>query len=144
MAGRTDEPASPCSWSTATPPASTRRRLPTVDLTRKQARIEFSATPGRCSGRRRGRRSTGVLDLAAAPLAAEQVGGAQRCLDMTVAHARRRVQFGRPIGTFQAVQHRCADMLLEVESARSASAWATHAAADQSPTSSPRPRPRPR
>ena len=48
---------------------------------------------------------------------------------MTVAHVRRRVQFGRPIGSFQAVQHRCADMLLELESARSASAWATHAAA---------------
>ncbi len=100
----------------------TRHLLPTVDPTRKQARIELAAAPARLVG------DDADLDralaVAATLLAAEQVGGAQRCLDMTVAHARRRVQFGRPIGTFQAVQHRCADMLLEVESARSAAAWA--------------------
>jgi alkylation response protein AidB-like acyl-CoA dehydrogenase len=101
-------------------------RLATVDLTRQQTRVEFSGTPGQLVG------DAGaferVLDLAVTLLAAEQVGGARRCLEMTVDHVRRRVQFGRPIGSFQAVQHRCADMLLEVESARSASAWATAAA----------------
>jgi len=63
-------------------------------------------------------------------LAAEQVGGAQRCLDMAVAYAKVRHQFGRAIGSFQAVKHMCADMLLEVESARSAAYYAAWAAAD--------------
>ena len=112
-------------------PGLSRALLPTVDQTRKQARMEFSATPGRLLGEDGGGASVldRVLDLAATALAAEQVGGARTCLEMTVEHVRRRVQFGRPIGSFQAVQHRCADMLLEVESARSASAWATQAAA---------------
>jgi hypothetical protein len=63
-------------------------------------------------------------------LAAEQVGGAQRCLDMAVAYAKVRHQFGRAIGSFQAIKHICADMLLEVESARSAAYYAAWAAAD--------------
>jgi alkylation response protein AidB-like acyl-CoA dehydrogenase len=104
-------------------------RLATVDLTRQQTRVELSATPGRLVGDEDAFER--LLDVAATLLAAEQVGGARRCLDMTVAHVSRRVQFGRPIGSFQAVQHRCADMLLELESARSASAWATHAAASE-------------
>lgn len=103
-----------------------RAPLRTVDLTRKQAAVTFAAAPGRAL--------TGVtleraMELAAVALAAEQVGGAQRCLDMAVDHARRRVQFGRPIGSFQAVAHLCADMLLEVESARSAAFYAAAAAA---------------
>ena len=61
-----------------------------------------------------------TLDLAAVALAAEQVGGAQKCLEMLVEYAKVRVQFGRPIGSFQAIKHKCADMLLEVESAKSA------------------------
>jgi alkylation response protein AidB-like acyl-CoA dehydrogenase len=107
-------------------PGVTRTALATVDQTRKQARIELAATPGRRVGDES--EFDLVLDLAATLLAAEQVGGAGRCLEMTVDHVRRREQFGRPIGTFQAVQHRCADMLLELESARAASAWATDAA----------------
>ena len=66
-----------------------------------------------------------ALDRGAIALAAEQVGGAQRCLDLSVAYAKERVQFGRPIGSFQAIKHKCADMMLLVESARSA---AYHAA----------------
>ena len=61
-----------------------------------------------------------VLDLVVVGLAAEQVGGAQKVLDMAVEYAKVRVQFGRPIGSFQAIKHKCADMLLEVESAKSA------------------------
>ncbi|MGW0809391.1 acyl-CoA dehydrogenase family protein [Nonomuraea sp. NPDC002799] len=61
-----------------------------------------------------------VRDLGIAALAAEQVGGAQRCLEMAVEHAGRRRQFGRPIGSFQAIKHKLADLLLLVESARSA------------------------
>ena len=65
-------------------------------------------------------------------LSAEQLGGAQRCLDMSVEYAKVRVQFGRPIGSFQAVKHMCADMMVLVESARSASYYAGWAVA-QSP-----------
>jgi alkylation response protein AidB-like acyl-CoA dehydrogenase len=64
-----------------------------------------------------------LRDVALVAVTALQVGAAQRCLDMTVAYAGQRVQFGRPIGSFQALKHRMADMLVEVETARSAS-WA--------------------
>ncbi len=75
---------------------------------------------------------TKTLDLAAVALAAEQVGGAQRCLDSAVDYAKTRIQFGRPIGSFQAIKHKCADMLLEVESAKSAAYYAGWAAAEDS------------
>ena len=74
-----------------------------------------------------------TLDLAAIALSAEQVGGAQRCLDMSVQYAKERIQFGRPIGSFQAIKHKCADMLLRVESARSASYYAGWAASVDDP-----------
>jgi alkylation response protein AidB-like acyl-CoA dehydrogenase len=73
-----------------------------------------------------------VLDLAIVALAAEQVGGAQACLDLSVEYAKIRVQFGRPIGSFQAIKHKCADMLLEVEAARSAVYHAASVAAERS------------
>ena len=60
-----------------------------------------------------------TLALSVAYLACEQVGGAQRCLDMAVDYAKNRHQFGRPIGSFQAIKHRCAQMLMKVEHARS-------------------------
>jgi alkylation response protein AidB-like acyl-CoA dehydrogenase len=112
----------------------TRTPLATMDQTRKQARLELSGTPGRLIGADGGA-SAGLsrtLDLAAVALAAEQVGGAQRCLDMSVEYAKERVQFGRPIGSFQAIKHKCADMLLEVESAKSAAYYAGWAAAESS------------
>ncbi len=112
-----------------------RTPVDTLDLTRKQARLEFSATPARLigiegSGEEILRRS---MDVGAAGLAAEQLGGAQYCLDLAVEYAKVRYQFGRPIGSFQAVQHLCADMLVEVESARSAVLHAIRAA-DSDPT----------
>jgi alkylation response protein AidB-like acyl-CoA dehydrogenase len=64
------------------------------------------------------------LDLGAVAYAAELLGVAQRALDLAVAYAGERVQFGRPIGSFQAVKHRCADMLVDVEGMRSAVYWA--------------------
>ena len=73
-----------------------------------------------------------TLDLAAVALAAEQVGGAQHVLDASVEYAKTRIQFGRPIGSFQAIKHKCADMLLEVESAKSAAYYAAWAAAEDS------------
>jgi alkylation response protein AidB-like acyl-CoA dehydrogenase len=100
----------------------TRTSLSTMDQTRKQAKLEFSATPARLIGAEGDGWKTlsTVLDLAAVALAAEQVGGAQKVLDMSVEYAKVRIQFGRPIGSFQAIKHKCADMLLEVESAKSA------------------------
>jgi alkylation response protein AidB-like acyl-CoA dehydrogenase len=71
-----------------------------------------------------------VRDRAVAALACEQTGGAAAALDMTVAYAKDRIQFGRPIGSFQAIKHRCADMAVAVEAARSASSWAAAVAAD--------------
>ncbi len=119
-------------------PGLTRAALPTLDLTRKLARLTFEATPALLLGADDGGGPAlaRVLDVAATALAAEQVGGAQRCLDMTVDHVRSRVQFGRPIGSFQAVQHRCADMLLEIESARSAAMYAA-VAVDRDPDALP-------
>jgi alkylation response protein AidB-like acyl-CoA dehydrogenase len=104
----------------------TRTALSTMDQTRKQAKLEFDGVSATLVG------TDGagwdvlsrVLDLAAVALAAEQVGGAQKCLDMSVEYAKVRVQFGRPIGSFQAIKHKCADMLLEVESAKSAAYYA--------------------
>ena len=102
-------------------PGVDRSPMATVDLTRRQARVTLAATPAR---RLEGSLDTAV-DLCLVALAAEQVGGAERALEMAVEHAGRRVQFGRPIGSFQAVKHLCAEMLLELESARAA---ANHAA----------------
>ena len=113
-------------------PGLTRTPLTTMDQTRKQARLEFAATPARLIGAE----GEGwpilskVLDLAAVALAAEQVGGAQKVLEMSVEYAKVRVQFGRPIGSFQAIKHKCADMLLEVESGKSAAYYAGWAAAE--------------
>ncbi len=110
----------------------TRTALSTMDQTRKQAKLEFAgveATEIGKDGFGWDSWST-ILDLAAVGLAAEQVGGAQKCLDMSVEYAKVRVQFGRPIGSFQAIKHKCADMLLEVESAKSAAYYAGWCAAE--------------
>ena len=110
----------------------TRTPLSTMDQTRKQARLEFADTPARLVGTDGAGWDTmsRVLDLAAVGLAAEQVGGAQKVLEMSVEYAKVRVQFGRPIGSFQAIKHKCADMLLEVESAKSAAYYAMWAASE--------------
>jgi alkylation response protein AidB-like acyl-CoA dehydrogenase len=104
----------------------TRTALATMDQTRKQAKVELAGASGRLIGADGGGWATleRMLDLAAVGLAAEQVGGAQMCLDMSVEYAKVRVQFGRPIGSFQAIKHKCADMLLETESAKSAAYYA--------------------
>jgi alkylation response protein AidB-like acyl-CoA dehydrogenase len=111
-----------------------RTPLVTLDATRKQARLDFADVAATLVGAEGDgwRVLSAVLDLAAVALTAEQVGGAQRCLDMSVAYAKDRVQFGRPIGSFQAIKHKCADMLLEVESARSAAHYAGWCAAERS------------
>ena len=103
-----------------------------MDQTRKQAKIDFADVPATLIGVDGDgwKVLSTVLDLAAVGLAAEQVGGAQKVLEMAVEYAKVRVQFGRPIGSFQAIKHKCADMLLEVESAKSAANYAGWAAAE--------------
>ena len=71
-----------------------------------------------------------LFDHAVVALACEQVGAAAAVLDLTVDYLKVRQQFGRPIGSFQAIKHRCADMLVELESARSAAAYASSAIAN--------------
>ncbi len=110
----------------------TRTLLQTLDTTRKQAKITLTDAPARLIGAEgKGWDALGkTLDQAVVALAAEQVGGSQFCMDMAVQYAKDRVQFGRPIGSFQAIKHKCADMLLEVESAKSAAYYAGWAAAE--------------
>ena len=112
----------------------TATQLPTMDQTRKQSRLEFANTPARLIGTEGGALVivTVALQKAAAYLAAEQVGGAQRVLTNAVDYAKNRLQFGRPIGSFQAIKHKCADMLLDVESAKSAAYYAAYAAQENS------------
>jgi len=109
-----------------------RTALPTLDLTRKLARLSFSDTPATLLSGSGDATSAirHVLALASAMLAAEQVGGAQRCLELSTEYAKTRLQFGRPIGSFQAIKHKCADMLVETEFARSAAYQAAFAAAE--------------
>lgn len=103
----------------------TANRVDTMDPTRRLARIEpqgdteIGADPG-------------LAETAAILLAAEQIGAAARCLDLTVAYTKDRVQFGRPIGSFQALKHRMADLYVAVQSAR---AVVNDAVAEPSPTS---------
>lgn len=100
------------------------RRVPTVDLTRPRADVGFDGVVAPASARLAGADLRAVLERAAVALAGEQVGGADACLAMSVDYAGVRRQFGRPIGSFQAVQHMCADMFVRVESARSAAYYA--------------------
>jgi alkylation response protein AidB-like acyl-CoA dehydrogenase len=115
-------------------PGLRREALSTLDTSRRRARLRLEGVvvgpedtlPGGDSA------LTRALDLARVGLSSEMLGGAEACLDLAVDYAKVRVQFGRPIGSFQAIKHKCADMLLLVESARSA-AWAAAWAADHDP-----------
>ena len=112
-------------------PGLTRCPMRVLDPSRPQARLDFSVTPGRLVGRP----GCGSLALrtgvahATIALSAEQVGGAERCLEAAVSYAGMRRQFGRPIGSFQAIKHKCADLLILVESARSAARYAASVSA---------------
>lgn len=112
----------------------TRSRLDALDLTRRLGRVDLDGAPAVRVGPDGDATEflRKVLDLAVVALAAEQVGGAQACLDTAVEYAKIRVQFGRPIGSFQAIKHKCADMLLQVEAARSATYHAASVAAEDS------------
>jgi len=112
-------------------PGLTREPMVTMDATRRMARLTLAGVEGRLVGSDTAGdvAVTRALQLAATALAAEGVGGAQRCLEITADYARERVQFGRPIGSFQAVKHKLANLLIQVEQARSASYFAAREAA---------------
>lgn len=110
--------------------------LRTMDQTRKQAEVRLDGVVvppearlgDEASGWARLQR---MADVGRVALAAESCGGAARVLEMSVAYAKVREQFGRPIGSFQAIQHKCADMMVKVESGRSAAWYAAWALANQ-------------
>jgi alkylation response protein AidB-like acyl-CoA dehydrogenase len=116
----------------ATGPGVSRTAQPTLDQTRPLARLDFDGAPCTPVG------AVGAgdellsraLDAANVLLAAEMVGGAQACLDMSVAYAKVRQQFGRPIGSFQAIKHKLAEVLVALEGAQAAAAYAAWAAAE--------------
>ncbi len=114
-------------------PGVSRTALKALDPTRKLARVDFDKAPAQLLGEleNAGATMARVLDLAAVALASESVGGAQKMLDSALEYAQMRMQFGRPIGSFQAIKHKCADMLLEVELAKSTVYYAAAAAADK-------------
>jgi alkylation response protein AidB-like acyl-CoA dehydrogenase len=102
----------------------TAQPVATMDLTRRLARVE-------CEDSTVLGPDPGLAATAAVLLAAEQIGAAERCLDLTVEYAKSRVQFGRPIGSFQALKHRMADLYVAVSAAR---AVVTDACSDPTPT----------
>jgi alkylation response protein AidB-like acyl-CoA dehydrogenase len=100
-------------------PTVTRERLVSLDSTRRLARLTFTGAAADVLTADAEGPLRQAFDVARLLLAAEQLGGAQQVLDTAVDYARTRVQFGRVIGSFQAIKHRCSDMLVEVELARS-------------------------
>lgn len=107
-----------------------RRPLPTFDQTRRQARLTFDDVEVTLIGspEHADAAVSRMLDHAAIAVAADSVGGIARVLDMSVDYAKVREQFGRPIGSFQAIKHKCASVLVDLESSRSAVLYATWAA----------------
>ncbi|HEX9162145.1 MAG TPA: acyl-CoA dehydrogenase family protein [Thermoanaerobaculia bacterium] len=111
-------------------------RMPSMDETRKVHRVMFDDVKVRGADALRAGAADAVvraIDIATVALCAEMVGGMQWILDTTVEYAKTRHQFGRPIGSFQAVQHQCADMVLLTESARSAAYYAAWALTENEP-----------
>ena len=119
-----------------------RRTAPSLDETRKLATIDLDVVVDH-DARLPGDAAAAVAaaaDRGAVAVALENVGGAQATLDMAVQYAKDRRQFERPIGSFQAIKHKCADMLIAVESARAAAyfaAWAVATGSDEASTAVP-------
>jgi alkylation response protein AidB-like acyl-CoA dehydrogenase len=119
-------------WVDAAADGVSRTPLATMDATRKQAKVTFSSAQAKLLGTAGagGHALPRIIDHAVVALANEMVGGSQALLDSAVAYANLRVQFGRPIGSFQAIKHKCADMLLDLELAKSAAYYAAQAEAE--------------
>ena len=114
-------------------PGLSRELVPTLDLTRKLAHLRFDGVSARLISTGDQRNSfRRVLARTIAALTAEQAGGAERCLEMATEYAKTRLQFGRPIGSYQAIKHKCAEMLVAVEFAKSAAYAACFTAAEGS------------
>ena len=138
VAARPDDAAHAIAWFAvgARQPGVAIEALRTVDMTRRLCRValdvrvpetdRLEASDGAATLAR-------VLQHAEAAIALEAVGTGQRALDLAVAYANERVQFGRPIGSFQAVKHKCVDMMVAVETARSLAYYAAWAVAEDAP-----------
>jgi hypothetical protein len=117
-------------------PTVTRTPVATFDPTRSHAHLTFAGTPADPMPGTDAHAIRNVLDHAAVPMAFEQLGGSQAALDMANAYAKERFAFGRPIGSFQGIKHKLADMYIQVEMARSNAyygAWAVHTDAAELP-----------
>lgn len=112
-----------------------RRKVAAMDPSRALSEVTFAATPGRRLGTAEqvGAAVERLRQIAWAAVAAEQVGAAQYCLEATVEYTKSRVQFGRAIGSFQALKHRMADMYVLAESAQSTALTAAIALTENSP-----------
>ncbi|TJZ76810.1 acyl-CoA dehydrogenase [Rhodococcus oryzae] len=111
-----------------------RRRLPAMDPTRTLSVVEFDGASARLLTADGTAALERVREIACVALSAEQIGAAAQSLDLTVEYSKSRVQFGRPIGSFQALKHRMADLYFLVETARSASYGAVRSLVDGAPT----------
>ena len=132
VAARSDEGVSLYAVAADAPGVSI-EQVPTMDMTRRWCTVTLDGAQGELLGE--AGRGWPILERtlqkSAALLSSECVGGANKVLDMSVDYAKVRMQFGRPIGSFQAVKHRCADMLVDVEMARSAMYYAAWAASEE-------------
>jgi alkylation response protein AidB-like acyl-CoA dehydrogenase len=105
-------------------------RLPSFDITRPVAKLQLTEAPADALIAGSTEKFERVLDVARVLLAAEMLGGAEACLQLAVEYARSRRQFGRAIGSFQAVKHACAEMMIEIDATRAAVMYAAMSAAD--------------
>jgi alkylation response protein AidB-like acyl-CoA dehydrogenase len=105
-------------------------RLPSFDITRPVAKLQLTQAPADALIAGSPEDFEWVLDVARVLLAAEMLGGAEACLQLAVKYARGREQFGRPIGSFQAVKHACAEMMIEIDATRAAVMFAAMSATD--------------
>jgi alkylation response protein AidB-like acyl-CoA dehydrogenase len=122
----------------AAAPGVDRAAVVSLDATRPLCDLAFDSAPARAvaTGEAAAQAVASALAAGAAMLASEQLGVAQRCLDMTVAYLKERRQFARPIGSFQALKHRVADVWIQVTQARAAARYAAACLADGDPDTS--------
>lgn len=119
-----------CHVVAADAPGVTVVRLPSFDITRPVAKVRLSQAPAEPLTAGSPDEVERLLDVARLLLAAEMLGGAEACLALAIEYARSRRQFDRPIGSFQAVKHACAEMMIEIDATRAAVMFAAMSAAN--------------